>query len=191
MVYYPVRLVYFTDTDLLKYVQIGLQYLVFRRLTEKKWAKSSLKTSERGRAEKLGNDFVSLSIQAAQTVSKSTVGINYIHLWSPNIYVMTFSFCFLSALRCASSSHDASESLISGDTLMPRLNQFIPALHHALFKSRANPPPELSAGVERQAREYLIGLNNGKVRTSFYIVTPRFLLAFCLLCYVVSHSTPR
>ncbi|XP_027135126.1 uncharacterized protein tasora isoform X2 [Larimichthys crocea] len=69
-----------------------------------------------------------------------------------------------STLRCASSSHDASESLISGDTLMPRLNQFIPALHHALFKSRANPPPELSAGVERQAREYLIGLNNGKVR---------------------------
>lgn len=48
--------------------------------------------------------------------------------------------------------------------VMPRLNQFIPALHHALVKARANPPPELSAGVERQAREYLIGQNEGKVR---------------------------
>ncbi|XP_062271989.1 uncharacterized protein tasora [Scomber scombrus] len=63
--------------------------------------------------------------------------------------------------RCASSSHDATES---GSTVMPRLNQFIPALHHALVKARANPPPELSAGVERQAREYLIGQNDGKVR---------------------------
>ncbi len=67
------------------------------------------------------------------------------------------------ALRCASSSRDASESLMSGGTVMPRLNQFIPALHHALVKARANPPPELSAGVELQAREYFIGLNDGKV----------------------------
>ncbi|KAI3369721.1 hypothetical protein L3Q82_024567 [Scortum barcoo] len=69
-----------------------------------------------------------------------------------------------STLRCASSSHDASQSLMSGGSVMPRLNQFIPALHHALVKARANPPPELSAGVEHQAREYLIGLNDGKVR---------------------------
>lgn len=53
---------------------------------------------------------------------------------------------------------------MSGVTVMPRLNQFIPALHHALVKARANPPPELSAGVERQAREYLIGQNDGKVQ---------------------------
>ena len=53
---------------------------------------------------------------------------------------------------------------MAGTTVMPRLNQFIPALHHALFKARANPPAELSAGVERQAREYLIGLNDSKVR---------------------------
>ncbi|XP_047439664.1 protein TASOR isoform X2 [Mugil cephalus] len=64
----------------------------------------------------------------------------------------------------ASSSHDASESQMSGAVAMPRLNQFIPALHHALVKARANPPPELSAGVERQAREYLVGLKDGKVR---------------------------
>ncbi|XP_044066398.1 protein TASOR isoform X2 [Siniperca chuatsi] len=68
------------------------------------------------------------------------------------------------SVRYASSSHDASQSLMSGGTVMPRLNQFIPALHHALVKARANPPPELSAGVERQAREYLIGQNEGKVR---------------------------
>uniref|UniRef100_A0A8C4IIZ5 TASOR pseudo-PARP domain-containing protein n=1 Tax=Dicentrarchus labrax TaxID=13489 RepID=A0A8C4IIZ5_DICLA len=69
-----------------------------------------------------------------------------------------------STLSSASSSHDASESLMPGVTVMPHLNQFIPALHHALVKARANPPPELSAGVERQAREYLIGQNDGKVR---------------------------
>ncbi|XP_040890119.1 protein TASOR isoform X2 [Toxotes jaculatrix] len=70
----------------------------------------------------------------------------------------------ISTSRCASSPHGASESLMSGAMVMPRLSQFIPALHHALVKARANPPPELSAGVERQAREYLTGLNDGKVR---------------------------
>ncbi|XP_056243599.1 protein TASOR isoform X1 [Seriola aureovittata] len=69
-----------------------------------------------------------------------------------------------STSRCASLSHDASESLMSGATVMPRLSQFIPSLHHALVKARANPPPDLSAGVERQAQEYLTGLNDGKVR---------------------------
>ncbi|XP_074493745.1 protein TASOR isoform X2 [Sebastes fasciatus] len=69
-----------------------------------------------------------------------------------------------STLRCASSSHNASESLMSGGTVMPRLNQFIPALHHALVKARADPPLQLSAGVERQAREYLNGLNDCKVQ---------------------------
>ncbi|XP_073324924.1 protein TASOR [Pagrus major] len=64
----------------------------------------------------------------------------------------------------APSSHDASESLMSAGKVMPRLTQFIPALHHALVKARANPPLELSAGVEHQAREYLTGLNEGKVR---------------------------
>ncbi|XP_032369625.1 protein TASOR isoform X2 [Etheostoma spectabile] len=70
----------------------------------------------------------------------------------------------VSTLRCASSSHDASESLMSGGMVMPRLNQFIPVLHHALVKARANPPPELSAGVERLARDYLASLNDGIIR---------------------------
>ncbi|XP_060925088.1 uncharacterized protein tasora isoform X2 [Limanda limanda] len=68
-----------------------------------------------------------------------------------------------STSRWASSALDASVSM-SAATVMPRLSTFIPALHHALVKTRANPAPELSAGVERQAKDYLIGLEEGKVR---------------------------
>lgn len=50
---------------------------------------------------------------------------------------------------------------------MPQLSKFIPALHHSLVKVRANPPLELSAGVERQAREYFMGLKDGKVWSHF------------------------
>ncbi|KAM7006484.1 protein TASOR, partial [Tautogolabrus adspersus] len=67
-------------------------------------------------------------------------------------------------LRLASTSHDASVPSMSGGQVMPKLNQFIPALHHALVKARANPPADLSAGVERQTRDYLTGLKDGKVR---------------------------
>ncbi|XP_029947947.1 protein TASOR isoform X2 [Salarias fasciatus] len=63
----------------------------------------------------------------------------------------------------SSSSHHASEFSSSAPE-MPHMDKFIPALHHALVKARANPPPELSAGVEQQAREYLSGLGEGKVR---------------------------
>ncbi|KAK5911959.1 hypothetical protein CesoFtcFv8_001882 [Champsocephalus esox] len=66
-----------------------------------------------------------------------------------------------STFRGACSSHNASQS---GSPVMPRLSQFIPALHHALVKARANHPPELSAGVEHLTREYLVGLTDGKVR---------------------------
>ncbi|KAM9365564.1 protein TASOR-like [Pholidichthys leucotaenia] len=61
-----------------------------------------------------------------------------------------------------SSYHDPSESLMPD--VMPQLKHFIPALHQALAKARANPPPDLSASVELQAREYLTGLNEGKLR---------------------------
>ncbi|XP_055365092.1 protein TASOR [Betta splendens] len=69
-----------------------------------------------------------------------------------------------STSQCASSFPDATQSSPAGAAVMPRLSRFIPALHHALIKARANPPPELSAGVEHQVREYLMGLNDGKVR---------------------------
>ncbi|XP_061747600.1 protein TASOR [Nerophis ophidion] len=52
----------------------------------------------------------------------------------------------------------------SGSKIMPGLKHFLPALHHALIKNRANPPVELSTGVELQAQEYLIGLKEGKVQ---------------------------
>lgn len=79
------------------------------------------------------------------------------------VQMLVFSLFLSLAPQRASSSHDASESQMSGAMVMPQLNQFIPALHHALVKARANPPPELSAGVERQARDYLSGLKDGKV----------------------------
>ncbi|KAG5835885.1 hypothetical protein ANANG_G00248740 [Anguilla anguilla] len=48
--------------------------------------------------------------------------------------------------------------------IMPQLDTFIPALHYALMKVRSNPPADLGAGVERQARDYLSGRDDGKVR---------------------------
>ncbi|KAG7244385.1 hypothetical protein INR49_001684, partial [Caranx melampygus] len=79
------------------------------------------------------------------------------------------------ALRLSPSPHE------SGATVMPRLNQFIPALHHALVKARANPPAELSAGVERQAQEYLSSLNDGKVNMDGYLRSYLYNPAFYLL----------
>lgn len=70
---------------------------------------------------------------------------------------MDFFFLLTTEPQLSTSSSDASE------LVMPRLSHFVPALHHALIKTRANPPEELSASVERQAREYLMGLKDGKV----------------------------
>ncbi|XP_069383025.1 protein TASOR isoform X2 [Paralichthys olivaceus] len=41
---------------------------------------------------------------------------------------------------------------------------FIPALHYSLFKLRPNPGKDLSAGVERQATDYLTRMDSGTVR---------------------------
>ncbi|CAG5977835.1 unnamed protein product [Menidia menidia] len=65
------------------------------------------------------------------------------------------------AARRPSLSHD---SWTPGGPVMLRLAEFIPALHHALVKARASPPPKLSLGVELQTREYLNGLKDGSVR---------------------------
>ncbi|KAG9337078.1 hypothetical protein JZ751_029846 [Albula glossodonta] len=48
--------------------------------------------------------------------------------------------------------------------IMPQLDTFVPALHYALMKVRSNPPVDLGAGVERQARDYLSSRDEGKVR---------------------------
>ncbi|XP_017286994.1 protein TASOR [Kryptolebias marmoratus] len=55
------------------------------------------------------------------------------------------------------------ESLKSNALVMPRLKEFLPALHQALIKARANPPSNLSAGVELQTKEYFSGLKDGSV----------------------------
>nr|XP_015814187.2 uncharacterized protein tasora [Nothobranchius furzeri] len=65
------------------------------------------------------------------------------------------------ASHCTSYSHEPQMSNVS---VMPRLKEFIPALHHALIKARANPPSNLSAGVELQTREYLSSLSDGSAR---------------------------
>ncbi|XP_019911346.3 uncharacterized protein tasora isoform X2 [Esox lucius] len=65
--------------------------------------------------------------------------------------------------RCP-ASQDPLQSLSSQDGIMPQLNRFVPALHYALVKVRCNPPTDLSAGVEHQAKDYLSGLHDGKIR---------------------------
>lgn len=90
-------------------------------------------------------------------LSKHFDTLNQLWMW------LLFSIVLLAASSCASASRDASQSLLSGSPIMPSLNKFIPALHHALVKACANPSPELSAGVENHAREYLMGQIDGKV----------------------------
>ncbi|XP_056130188.1 uncharacterized protein LOC130107556 isoform X2 [Lampris incognitus] len=63
--------------------------------------------------------------------------------------------------KCTSSTHDAPDS---GSLVIPWLNCFLPVLHQALVKARANPLSQLSAGVAIQVEEYLSGQNDGKLR---------------------------
>ncbi|XP_061689582.1 protein TASOR isoform X2 [Syngnathoides biaculeatus] len=64
----------------------------------------------------------------------------------------------------STSSCASSRGSVDGVVVMEGLKHFIPALHHALLKSHANPASELSTGVELQAQEYLAGQKEGKVR---------------------------
>ncbi|XP_066526927.1 protein TASOR isoform X2 [Hoplias malabaricus] len=49
------------------------------------------------------------------------------------------------------------------DPVMPHMDTFIPAFHHALAKVRCNPPANLGAGVEQQAYDYLSSIREGKL----------------------------
>ncbi|XP_077458941.1 protein TASOR-like isoform X2 [Stigmatopora argus] len=60
------------------------------------------------------------------------------------------------------SSYSSSACTVGG--AMAGLKYFLPALHHALLKSHANPALELATGVELQAQEYLVGQKDGKVQ---------------------------
>ncbi|XP_051515047.1 protein TASOR-like isoform X3 [Myxocyprinus asiaticus] len=50
------------------------------------------------------------------------------------------------------------------DPVSHQLDNFVPALHHGLFKLRANPPKELAAGLKRQALDYLSQQEQGAIR---------------------------
>ncbi|XP_036007474.1 uncharacterized protein LOC105938223 isoform X1 [Fundulus heteroclitus] len=63
----------------------------------------------------------------------------------------------------ASRRSSSQERLIPPASAVPRLAEFLPALHHSLVKAKANPPPNLSAGVELQTQEYLRGSKDGSV----------------------------
>lgn len=77
------------------------------------------------------------------------------------IKIFLYFNSFPPASKCPASQKPLPSA--SRPVLMPHLNTFIPALHHSLAKVRCNPPSDLSAGVELQAREYLSGCKEGKV----------------------------
>ncbi|XP_057701414.1 protein TASOR-like isoform X2 [Corythoichthys intestinalis] len=64
-----------------------------------------------------------------------------------------------------STSSCASSATCHVGGAMAGLKHFIPALHHALIRSQANPASELATGVELQAQEYLVGQKDSKVPT--------------------------
>uniref|UniRef100_A0A096LQ54 Uncharacterized protein n=1 Tax=Poecilia formosa TaxID=48698 RepID=A0A096LQ54_POEFO len=97
--------------------------------------------------------FLLSSVQMA-TPTDSTELINALFVFPEPRDVSTFMS------RCSSSQ----DSLPSSASPMPRLSDFLPALHHSLVKTRANPPANLSAGVELQTREYLSGVTAGSVQ---------------------------
>uniref|UniRef100_A0A8C9WKU2 Transcription activation suppressor n=1 Tax=Scleropages formosus TaxID=113540 RepID=A0A8C9WKU2_SCLFO len=66
----------------------------------------------------------------------------------------------MSRFYCQTQRSNACASISSYGTL----DGFIPALHYALMKVRTNPPADLSAGVQRQAWDYLSGRECGNVR---------------------------
>ncbi|XP_076839750.1 LOW QUALITY PROTEIN: protein TASOR [Brachyhypopomus gauderio] len=55
----------------------------------------------------------------------------------------------------AGSQEDALVSLEPKDAVTEHLETYVPALHHAFFKLRSNPPKDLAAGVKNQAQDYL------------------------------------
>ncbi|KPP72892.1 protein FAM208A-like, partial [Scleropages formosus] len=82
------------------------------------------------------------------------------------IPAVLFSWSTYFGVREVSKVAVSQDSLASEskDAVMPQLDGFIPALHYALMKVRTNPPADLSAGVQRQAWDYLSGRECGNVR---------------------------
>uniref|UniRef100_W5L8S8 Transcription activation suppressor b n=1 Tax=Astyanax mexicanus TaxID=7994 RepID=W5L8S8_ASTMX len=53
------------------------------------------------------------------------------------------------------AGHHEAVPLEPKDPITEHLHTFVPALHHAFFKLRSNPPRDLGAGVKNQALDYL------------------------------------
>ncbi|MBN3302078.1 TASOR protein, partial [Amia calva] len=75
-------------------------------------------------------------------------------------------------LKCASKNTAAPEplALAGQEPVMPHLDTFIPALHYALMKQRANPSADISSGTERYAREYLRSRVEGTRKMRKYVM---------------------
>ncbi|XP_056589368.1 protein TASOR [Triplophysa dalaica] len=78
----------------------------------------------------------------------------------------------------------SKNSEVNGDPLVSlepkhpithQLDNFVPALHHGLFKLRASPPKDLSGGLKRQALDYLRQQEQGAIRP-FHVVEYRHTL---------------
>ncbi|XP_065142092.1 protein TASOR [Paramisgurnus dabryanus] len=61
-------------------------------------------------------------------------------------------------------NEDPLVSLEPKDPITHDLDDFVPALHHGLFKMRANAPKDLSAGLKRQALDYIKQQAQGSIR---------------------------
>lgn len=73
------------------------------------------------------------------------------------------------------SGADEDPPLEPKDPICHQLDNFVPALHHGLYKLRANPPKELASGLKRQALDYLNQKEQGAIRP-FHIVEYRHTL---------------
>uniref|UniRef100_A0A3B4DXG2 DUF3715 domain-containing protein n=1 Tax=Pygocentrus nattereri TaxID=42514 RepID=A0A3B4DXG2_PYGNA len=73
---------------------------------------------------------------------------------------------------CILSKHaglrDSAVPLEPKDPIAEHLDTFVPALHHAFFKLRSNPPKDVAAGVKNQALDYL-GLREQGVGRPFVV----------------------
>ncbi|XP_067302547.1 protein TASOR isoform X3 [Pseudorasbora parva] len=81
----------------------------------------------------------------------------------------------ISKLILKNSGVDEDPPLEPKDPISQQLDNFVPALHHGLYKLRANPPKELAVGLKRQALDYLNQKEQGAIRP-FHIVEYRHSL---------------
>lgn len=88
---------------------------------------------------------------------------------------LTYLSIFIEVSKNSEVNGDPLVSLEPKDPITHQLDNFVPALHHGLFKLRANPPKDLSAGLKRQALDYLRQQEQGAIRR-FHVVEYRHTL---------------